>query len=179
MKVIAIEEKYNLLKVIEEKVKEFVYVDKFNRNMYKIYKFANGQKFIFDIKGKKEKQDFHTPLIYNFSNIVNVKNSKRHKTIVFVENEEQADLINNKSKTLVATTIFNGIDNLYVTEKISNIFKDTDIIIASQYDNVHFRVYQELFKVAHSIRIFNYKYIEDIEKLSKEEYRLAKILNSK
>lgn len=179
MKVLALEEKYNLLKVIEEEVKEFTYVDKFNRNMYKIYKFANGQDFIFDIKKKKEKNNFYAPLIYNMSNVVNVKNSKRHKTIVFVENEELADLINSKSKTLVATTVFNGIDNLYVTENVSKIFKDTDIIIASPYDNAHFRVYNELFEVAHSIRIFNYKYIENIEELSKEECRVAKILNSK
>lgn len=108
-----------------------------------------------------------------------MKKSKRRKTIVFVESEELADLINSKSKSLVATTIHNGINKFYVTEKVSDIFKDTDIIIASQYDNVYFRVFKELFEIANSISIFNYKYIEDIDELSKKELQIAKILNNK
>ena len=129
------------------------------------------------------------PLVYNVDlviesikegkNVSNVKKSKRRKTIVFVESEELADLINSKSKSLVATTIHNGINKFYVTEKVSDIFKDTDIIIASQYDNVYFRVFKELFEIANSISIFNYKYIEDIDELSKKELQIAKILNNK
>lgn len=178
MQIIALEEKGNFLKIIEQKVKEYVYVDKFNRKICKIYKLADGQKIIFDVKKKREREDFKTPLIYNMNNVVNVKNAKRRKTIVFVEDEEQADLINKKSKSLVATTIFNGIDNLHVTEKVADIFRDTDIIITSKYEYAYYRVCQELFQVAHSIRFFNYTFFDNPEELTREELRIAKILNS-
>ena len=177
MDLIVQEKKYNFLKVIE-KVNEYKYVDKYDRPLYIIYKFGNGKKIVYDVKRKREQKKLRSPLIYNMKEISNVKNSKRHKTIVFVESEELADLINRKSKSLVATTIYGGIDKFHVTEKVSNIFKDTDIIIASQYDNVYSRVFNELFEITRSISIFNYKYVEPEEVLSKKELQITKILNS-
>lgn len=175
MKIIALEEKSNFLKVIEKNVKQFTYVDKFNKPIYVRYKLANGETIDFDLKRKKEKKNLNSPLIYNIYNVLNAKNSRRHRTIVIAKDEETSDFINKKSRTLVATTLLNGI-NGELTEKMLQLFNGLDIILLVDKDKQYEELKNNLSKFANSIKQLNVN-DKDNELLSKEEKRIIKILN--
>lgn len=175
MKVIITDEKYNFLKVMDSNVKQFTYVDKFNKPMYIHYKLFNGQVLDIDVRRKKEKKNLNIPLIYNMFEVATSKQSKVKKTIVLVENEETADFINKRSKTLVATTILNGIDNDNLTEKMLNLFKGLDVIIVSHSDNAHTYLKSTISCFANSVKELNVN-TQNTELLSKEEKRLVKML---
>lgn len=175
MKLMLVEEKYDLIKVIDKKVKQFTYVDKFNKTMYIHYKLLDGQVLDIDVRRKKEKKNLNSPLIYNMYELCNVKKAKRSRTIVITEDEETADFINKRSKTLVAITILNGIDNDNLTEKMLNLFKGLDVIIVSDSDNAHTYLKSTISCFANSVKELNVN-TRNTELLSKEEKRIVKML---
>lgn len=175
MELILMEPQYNFLKVIEKNVRQFTYVDKFNRPIYVRYKLANGETLDFDLKRKKEKKNLNIPLIYNIYNVLNAKNNKVHRTIVITKDEETSDFINKKSRTLVATTILNGI-NVEWTEKMLHLFEGLDIILLVDMDKQYQELKNNLSKFANSVKQLNVN-DNDNELLSKEEKRIIKMLN--
>lgn len=177
MKLILTEPDCNWFKVIKG-VNETVYVDCSNKPAFKIIELY-GKKYIFDIERKRERRRLNFPLIYNIYNIGAVRNSKRKKTIVFVETEKEADKINKKSKTLVATTVCDLSNRIELSRNVLELFRDTNIIVAlskhNTDENVHVPITSQLCKVAKNIDVYNYA-TDDVEYFSKEQCRIAKIL---
>lgn len=174
MKVLLIEEKYNLIKTVQNKVEEYTYVDKFNRAMYTRYEISNGNYFDIDIRKKKEKKNLSAPLLYNLYNVLEAM--KDNKTIVIVENEKIADFINKKSRKLVCTTILNGIDTDNISEKMLELFRGTNVIVLSYNNRNHNKIMDKLSLVTNSIRNLDINSI-NIEEESKEICDLFNIMN--
>ena len=174
MKVLLIEEKYNLIKILQNNVPEYTYVDKFNRAMYTRYEISKGNYFDIDVRKKKEKKNLFAPLLYNLYNVLEAM--KKNKTIVIVENEKIADFINKKSRRLVCTTILNGIDTDDISEKMLELFRGTNVIVLSYYNKNHTEIMDKLSLVTNSIRNLDINNI-NVEEENKEINDLFNIMN--
>lgn len=156
MKIVLTEPDYNWFKIIKG-INETVYVDASNEPAFKIIEIY-GKKYIFDLERKRERRRLNFPLIYNIYNVGAVRNSKRKKTIVFVETEKEADKINKKSKTLVATTVCDLSNRMQLSDNVLELFRDTNIIVAlckhETDENIHVPITSQLCKVARNIKVF-------------------------
>ena len=174
MKLVLQEEKYELLKVLTDNIKEYTYFDKFGRVAQVRYEIF--EDTFFDINGKTKRQRRNSPaLVYNLPSILKSKKENQNTPIIIVESEKLADYINKKCKNVVATTILNGIDRNDISEKTIELFRNTDVYIVCYYNEEYNKLKEQLSLVTDKIKMINCKNVDTIDVTTEISY-LLKIL---
>lgn len=177
MKLALIEEKYDLLKVLADNIKEYTYFDKFNR--VALVRYEISENTFFDINGRTKKQRRNCPaLVYNLPSILKNVKENENQTIVIVENEKLADYINKKCKNVVATTIANSIDRTDISDKTLELFRDTNVYIICYYCEEHNGLKELLSLVTDKVKMINCKNYDATDVPAEISY-LLKILQNK
>jgi|GEM_PF-4973389 hypothetical protein len=174
MEILLMEKKYNLVQTLNKKIDEYTYVDKFNRPMYIRYEILKGNYFNLDVRTKKEKKNLSAPLLYNLYNVL--ETIKLGRTVVIVENEKIADYINKKYKIVACTTILNGIDTDNISDKMLELFRDSNVIILSYYKDSHEKLMDKLSAVTNSIRTINVNTNDGTDD-TRQVHKLCRIMN--